>query len=78
MSSPFLRCLQTASKVSSEFQNQPIEVNYILNEYLSCVGNGINDAIGTLALKSREKSEIEKEGLNGVEFIDNGKYFTEI
>ena len=42
------------------------------------MGEGIADPIGTLALKSREKSEIEKDGLSGVEFIDKGKYLDEI
>ena len=42
------------------------------------MGAGIADPIGTLTLLSREKSEIEKDGLSGVEFVDKGKYLDEI
>ena len=78
ISSPFLRCLQTASRVSCELEKKPIKVDYILSEQLDFVGDDISDPIGTLTIRTRDKSEIKKEGLNDIDFIDKDKYMTEI
>ena len=43
--SPLLRCLQTASKVSCEFQKLPIRVNYILSEDFGAMDADCNDPI---------------------------------
>ena len=50
----------------------------MLSEQLAYILQKIEDPIGTLTLKTREKSEIQTNGLSGVDYIDKGKYLNEI
>ena len=38
----------------------------------------MEDPIGKLAIRTRIKSEIMNDGLNGIDFIDEDKYLAEI
>ena len=78
LSSPFLKCLQSASKISCEFENQPIDIDYILSERLDTIEAEVEDPIDVLALRSQNKAELIKDGLNGIDFVDEGKNFEEI
>ena len=52
LSSPFLRCLQSASKISCEFDKQPLDIDYILSERLDTIEAEVEDPIDVLALRS--------------------------
>ena len=78
LSSPFLRCLQSASKISCEFDKQPLDIDYILSERLDTIEAEVEDPIDVLALRSQNKAELIKDGLNGIDFVDEGKNFEEI
>ena len=65
--------MQTASRVSSEFKNQPININYILSEKSDAVDTDFEDPVDELAVRSQNKNELQKDGLNGIDFVDKGK-----
>ena len=58
LSSPFLRCLQSAAKISCEFDKQPLDIDYILSERLENIEAEVKDPINVLALRSQNKAEL--------------------
>ena len=77
--SPFLRCLQTASRIAKEVQLNQIHVNYRVCETINQsyyqraqAGGGI---FPTLELKQKGPAELKEPALIGVDVIDTEDWY---
>ena len=73
--SPFLRCLQTSSRVAQVLSVPNVNVNYLMCEDETMMTHSEDNAIDKLDFSVNDRAILQSEALAGVEMCDNKAYY---
>ena len=64
--SPFLRCLQTSSRIAKANDISALNVNYLMVEAAGCAQSSTGNPIEQLDIAAGDKDKLSKDGLDGI------------